>query len=286
MGSYGDWDLRPRLRTLDVPTLVVHGEEESIPMDLVEEWVTSMPRARLLRVLLFALLYTLLSLVAFEMWPDVARFRGRLSYEINYCIFIASVVTFNLLLFYVVDALIICNRFVKRLNIGLDWPPASYAKFKDALGQQTPLKEWMTVKFIASRTDAVGGLVYLPFILLFLIIIARNSVFGHWNLTPSVVALLSVSAAIVIVAGLRLRGTTEAARGAALASLTDQLIVAKGVPNDSLVRQLELIINQVKELRQGAFAPYTDQKFIRALLLPLAGLASTALIEYMSLVKP
>jgi len=50
MGSYGDWDLRPRLRTLDVPTLVVHGEEESIPMDLVEEWVTSMPRARLLRV--------------------------------------------------------------------------------------------------------------------------------------------------------------------------------------------------------------------------------------------
>jgi hypothetical protein len=235
---------------------------------------------------LFAFLYSLLSLVAFEMWPDVARFRGRLSYEINYCIFIASVVTFNLLLFYVVDALIICNRFVKRLNIGLDWPPASYAKFKGALGQQTPLKEWMTVKFIASRTDAVGGLVYLPFILLFLIIVARNSVFGHWNLTPSVVALLSVSAAIVIVAGLRLRGTTEAARGAALASLTHQLIVAKGVPNDPLVRQLELIINEVKELREGAFAPYTDQKFIRALLLPLAGLASTALIEYMSLVKP
>jgi pimeloyl-ACP methyl ester carboxylesterase len=27
MGSYGDWDLRPRLRTLNGPTLVVHGEE-------------------------------------------------------------------------------------------------------------------------------------------------------------------------------------------------------------------------------------------------------------------
>jgi proline iminopeptidase len=50
MNSYGDWDLRPQLRTLDVPTLIVHGEEESIPMDLVEEWATSMPRARLLRV--------------------------------------------------------------------------------------------------------------------------------------------------------------------------------------------------------------------------------------------
>ena len=50
MGSYGDWDLRAKLRTLTVPTLVVHGEEESIPMDLVEEWVTSMPNAKLMKV--------------------------------------------------------------------------------------------------------------------------------------------------------------------------------------------------------------------------------------------
>jgi proline iminopeptidase len=50
MASYGDWDLRQGLRSLNVPTLVVHGEEESIPMDLVEEWVTSMPRATLLKV--------------------------------------------------------------------------------------------------------------------------------------------------------------------------------------------------------------------------------------------
>ena len=50
MRSYGDWDLRAALRGLDVPTLVVHGEQESIPMDLVEEWVTALPRARLVRV--------------------------------------------------------------------------------------------------------------------------------------------------------------------------------------------------------------------------------------------
>lgn len=48
--SYGDWDLRPSLRTLDVPLLVVHGQQETIPMDLIEEWVTSMPHARLVKV--------------------------------------------------------------------------------------------------------------------------------------------------------------------------------------------------------------------------------------------
>jgi proline iminopeptidase len=50
MASYGNWDLRERLTRLDVPTLVVHGEQESIPMDLVGEWVTSLPHARLVRV--------------------------------------------------------------------------------------------------------------------------------------------------------------------------------------------------------------------------------------------
>jgi proline iminopeptidase len=50
MASYGDWDLRPQLRTLQVPLLVVHGEQETIPMDLVQEWVTSMPNASLYKV--------------------------------------------------------------------------------------------------------------------------------------------------------------------------------------------------------------------------------------------
>lgn len=50
MASYGDWDLRAQLKGLRVPTLIVHGEAEAIPMDLVEEWVTSLPMARLVRV--------------------------------------------------------------------------------------------------------------------------------------------------------------------------------------------------------------------------------------------
>lgn len=50
MGSFGDWDLRPRLKTLDTPLLVVHGEMETIPMDMVEAWATSMPHATLLKV--------------------------------------------------------------------------------------------------------------------------------------------------------------------------------------------------------------------------------------------
>ncbi len=50
MGSYGDWDLRAQLAAVQTPTLIVHGEAESIPMDLVEEWVSALPHATLVKV--------------------------------------------------------------------------------------------------------------------------------------------------------------------------------------------------------------------------------------------
>jgi len=48
--SYGNWDLRERLHTLQVPTLVVHGTDDVIPMDVAEEWVAALPQAMLVRV--------------------------------------------------------------------------------------------------------------------------------------------------------------------------------------------------------------------------------------------
>jgi len=72
MASYGDWDLRDQLRQLPVPTLVVHGEQESIPMDLVEEWVTSLPHARLLRVPRAA--HFTYAERPELVWPEVERF--------------------------------------------------------------------------------------------------------------------------------------------------------------------------------------------------------------------
>ncbi len=50
MNSYGAWDLTPQLGAVAAPTLVVHGEEDAIPIDLVARWATALPHATLLRV--------------------------------------------------------------------------------------------------------------------------------------------------------------------------------------------------------------------------------------------
>jgi proline iminopeptidase len=48
--SLGAWDFRPGLARVAAPTLIIHGEAEAIPMDLVEEWTTALPHAALVKV--------------------------------------------------------------------------------------------------------------------------------------------------------------------------------------------------------------------------------------------
>jgi len=46
--SLGDWDFRETTRTLSVPTLVIHGTEDPLPLEGAREWARIMPDARLL----------------------------------------------------------------------------------------------------------------------------------------------------------------------------------------------------------------------------------------------
>ena len=48
--SLGDWDFREGLRKVTAPTLLIHGTEESIPMDMVEEWTKFLPNSSLIKV--------------------------------------------------------------------------------------------------------------------------------------------------------------------------------------------------------------------------------------------
>jgi pimeloyl-ACP methyl ester carboxylesterase len=50
VGSFGDFDWRPRLADLTVPRLVIAGEKDNNPVAGVEAWVAGQGNARLLLV--------------------------------------------------------------------------------------------------------------------------------------------------------------------------------------------------------------------------------------------
>jgi len=75
MSSAGDQDLRTGLSSELARTLVVHGEAEMIPMDLVDEWIDALPNATLLKVPRAAH-FTYAERVSFG-WSAVERFLAR-----------------------------------------------------------------------------------------------------------------------------------------------------------------------------------------------------------------
>lgn len=48
--SLGDWDFREGLKKVTAPTLLIHGDEEAIPMDMVEEWTKYLPKSELIKI--------------------------------------------------------------------------------------------------------------------------------------------------------------------------------------------------------------------------------------------
>jgi proline iminopeptidase len=48
--SLGNWDFREGLKRVTAPTLLIHGVEESIPMDMIEAWTTVLPNSELKRI--------------------------------------------------------------------------------------------------------------------------------------------------------------------------------------------------------------------------------------------
>lgn len=48
--SLGNWDFREDLKKVTAPVLLIHGEEEAIPMDMVEEWTKFLPAGELKKI--------------------------------------------------------------------------------------------------------------------------------------------------------------------------------------------------------------------------------------------
>ena len=49
-GSLGNWNWTSELANVKAPVLIIHGEEDAIPMAMVSNWVTALPNARILRL--------------------------------------------------------------------------------------------------------------------------------------------------------------------------------------------------------------------------------------------
>jgi hypothetical protein len=112
-----------------------------------------------------------------------------------------------------------------------------------------------------------------------LLIVFRSPVFKNLQTPLTIITAQVASVTIIIGAVIALRRSAEAKRASVIEDLSGRLIAIRGMKNADLTGQLDLLMNRVENLRDGAFASWSSQPIVRACLLPLLTYAATLAVH-------
>jgi hypothetical protein len=278
----------------------------ALPNEVSKIWqrhvVQSRPGARVVRavtcvaVTLFLTVGITLALGEAPLALGEARFvpvRGLLSTTVHSALHVMVFLTFYMVVFFVLDAALLCTSFIHLLREQHRmWPALTLRSFEDKLGfrHDALLDHWIDLEFLAERTQAINRLIYYPFILLSLMLLSRSSAFDDWTMPLSGKVLAVLGALIALCGPVALRTAVERSRTAALRDLDMALIQASSLKpqpaatatdgfGPPCLHQLELLRERIIRLNDGAFAPYSQQPLLKALVLPFITVGGTSLLE-------
>jgi len=256
---------------------------DEIVSDLSSYWMIRCLRALLGAAVMFLILFIILKPFSDPLFVPARGSRAQSIFRwATSSDFLASL----FLTFLVIDATIYSRFFMKRLTvISTKWPCSTINKYKLSfhLTDECDLRDWADLQFLAERTSCITKLVYFPFLALAVLIFSRSQLFDNFSMPWTLVAAYAAVLAILIGAVIAYRSTAEKARRVACADLTDRIIAAKGRGADATAEQLEKLLAKMQELREGAFAPWTSQPVVGAVLLPLITYGGTWLLHLYAL---
>jgi hypothetical protein len=209
--------------------------------------------------------------------------RGVTSFYFDIGIMALSVISFISLTSYIFDATRLFHRFIRGVSESAPtWSEGALKQFKAVPGEAgKPMGEWMLVHLIASRSDAVGRLIFYPFIIWFILFISRINYFDNWQTPIGLAVVISMGAVYAWSAVFVLRRSAEKARTDAICRLASQLVgaLAEEKPDQDKVKRIEFVLQEVKSIREGAFAPFSQHPAVQALFVPFGGVGGLYLIE-------
>lgn len=138
----------------------------------------------------------------------------------------------------------------------------------------------LATQLVARHTRVVGNLIYYPFILLLLMMVARHSVFDNYDWPPSLVVIFLVGFGLATACGLGLRVAAERMRGTFLGRLEHELAVRSALREEQ--KELEVVARTREAIQTeqgGSFGPFAQNPVLRALLIPLGGIGSISAVE-------
>jgi hypothetical protein len=199
-----------------------------------------------------------------------------MAFQVDKVVFVLAAVGLMLLSFYVVDAIQLNSNFIRMFGREVTkWGRGVI----DRSHRSPPLTEkelsaYHEIFFVAQRTQVVAPLIWYPLIVLTLLVVATSSFFDNWTWPASLVLIYAITAAWALGSAILLRRAAEQLRETALNDLRRFRLMGHEV--DAKRQTFDELIAEIRDLKTGAFAPLTEQPFIRAILLPGGGLGLLA----------
>ena len=123
----------------------------------------------------------------------------------------------------------------------------------------------------------VAPLIWYPLLVLTLLVVARFSVIYNWTWPPGLVLSIGITAAWALGSAMLLRRAAKHLRETALNDLRRFRLL--GQESDVKRQAFDELMAEIRDLKTGAFAPLSDQPFVRAVLFAGAGLGLLAVAQ-------
>jgi hypothetical protein len=142
---------------------------------------------------------------------------------------------------------------------------------------KSDVEGFLDVRFAAMKTQETGKLVFLPFLVQFMMLIARNSYFDNWTWPPFLIVIFIGNVVLSVTAWIVLRRSASILRRDALNKLgrklrqTEMLMLlrpAKKTRMDVRKAGLQEIKRLIEEERQGAYSRWVQDPAFLAVLVP------------------
>ena len=240
------------------------------------------------RYLLGALCYTAIAALVTRAFGGPFRpFRGQVCDVTDQVLMYLSVGALFVLLFFVVDATLLCRRFIKLLAArNTTYPEAALQPHhKRRRIQMKYLDEWLDMQLIGRRTEVVGKLIYYPFIVLALMVVSHNQFFDHLQWPPSLLLVFGGLLAYALYCAVTLRLEANRARNSELSRVQDEYLAeeAQGEAHADTAERIKQLIEEIKANETGAFAPLAQHPVLRVLALPFGSAGLLGGLDFLAL---
>jgi len=244
---------------------------------------------RLLRVVLGVVIYGCFGFALSGMTDlPITPLRGDKLLFWDFWLLLLAVMAFLFVTLWIVDTALLCAWFIRRLSLApTRYPRATLDHFAQqrSVDDAELLEEWIDMQMIADLTEPVGRLVYWPFMAVFLMLGARNPWWDHWTWHWPLLVIFAINIGLAAAGSIILQQAARKARVAGVQHFEAKVNMKRRESAASVAEhesdQAERLLDEINNLRRGAFVPISKNPLVGALLVNSSGVV---LIEVLALI--